>query len=89
MNRKLGFVIVGEEKMHCGGCETRVINALKRVEGVREVAASAATQKVTVTLDAGGPDVQEIVARLAQLGYQAQREEPNGEHETIAQGGAR
>ena len=36
--------VIGEEKMHCVGCETRVSYALRRLPGVRDVRASADTQ---------------------------------------------
>lgn len=89
MERSLTFVIVGEERMHCGGCESRVANALGRLDGVREVAASARDQRVVVRGDASRLDAGGIVARLAQLGYQATLEEPDGGHGTIAEAGAR
>jgi copper chaperone CopZ len=43
MAQTLEFVVTGEEKMHCAGCEQRVSNALGRLPGVQEVQASATT----------------------------------------------
>jgi copper chaperone CopZ len=67
----LEFVVMGEEKMHCAGCEQRVSNALRRLPGVQEVRASAATQHVLVTLDPSQVGAEQVQARLEQLGYQA------------------
>lgn len=41
--------IIKVEGMVCGGCENRVQNALKTIEGVEEVVANHETGIVTVT----------------------------------------
>jgi copper chaperone CopZ len=51
MAQTLEFVVMGEEKMYCAGCEQRISNALRRLPGVREVQPSATTQHVLVTVD--------------------------------------
>jgi copper chaperone CopZ len=71
MAQTLEFVVTGEEKMHCAGCEQRVSSALRRLPGVQEVRASAATQHVLVTLDPSQVGAEQVQARLEQLGYQA------------------
>ena len=71
MAQTLEFVVMGEEKMHCAGCEQRVSNALRRLPGVQEARASAATQHVLVTLDPSQVGAEQVQARLEQLGYQA------------------
>jgi copper chaperone CopZ len=70
MIQALNYEIVGEEKMHCGGCESRVSSALKRLDGVRDVSASAADQRVVVTVNTGQVSSEQIEQRLAQLGYE-------------------
>lgn len=40
MIENLSYTVTGEEKMYCGGCETRVKNALQRLEGVYEATAN-------------------------------------------------
>ena len=62
--------VIGEEKMHCSGCETRVSNALRRLPGVRDVRASAATQQIAVTIDPSAVNREQVCARLQQLGYE-------------------
>jgi copper chaperone CopZ len=71
MAQTLEFVVMGEEKMHCAGCEQRVSNALRRLPGVQEVQASATTQHVLVTVDPSQVGADQVRAKLEQLGYQA------------------
>jgi Cu+-exporting ATPase len=71
MVQTLEFVVTGEEKMHCAGCEQRVSNALHRLPGVQEVQADAATQQVWVTVDPSQVGAAVVQAKLEQLGYQA------------------
>jgi copper chaperone CopZ len=66
----LEFVVTGEERMHCAGCEQRVSNALQRLPGVQEVRASAATQHVLVTIDPSQVGAEQVQTKLEQLGYQ-------------------
>jgi copper chaperone len=74
MTSTFDFIVTGEEKIHCEGCESRISNALKRLSGVRDVKASAKSQRVVVTVDPAevGPD--QVRVRLEQLGYQVTRE---------------
>jgi copper chaperone CopZ len=71
MAQTLEFVVTGEEKMYCAGCEQRVSNALRRLPGVQEVRASAATQHVLVTIDPNQIGAEQVRTKLEQLGYQA------------------
>jgi copper chaperone CopZ len=72
MAQTVELVVTGEEKMHCAGCEQRVSNALRRLPGVQEVRANAATQHVLVTIDPSQVGADQVQAKLEQLGYQAQ-----------------
>jgi copper chaperone CopZ len=71
MAQTIELVVTGEEKLHCAGCEQRVSNALRRLPGVQEVRASAATQHVLVTIDPSQVGADQVQAKLEQLGYQA------------------
>lgn len=62
--------VIGEEKMHCSGCETRVSYALRRLPGVRDVRASAETQQISVTIDPSEVSREQVCARLTSLGYE-------------------
>jgi len=70
MAHTIEFVVTGEEKMHCAGCEQRVGNALRRLAGVQNVRASAETQLVMVTFDPAHVSPEQVRAKLEQLGYQ-------------------
>jgi copper chaperone CopZ len=69
MAQTLEFVVTGEDKMHCAGCEQRVSNALRRLPGVQDVRASAATQQVLVTINPAQVGSEQVRAKLEQLGY--------------------
>jgi copper chaperone CopZ len=70
MAQTVAFVVTGEEKMHCAGCEQRVGNALRRLPGVEQVQASAQTQRVVVSFDPARVSPEQVRAKLEQLGYQ-------------------
>lgn len=66
------FEVIGEEKIHCAGCESRIATALRRLPGVEEVQASAETQRVKLVIDPARVSADEVRARLEQLDYQTQ-----------------
>lgn len=66
------YTVVGEDKLHCEGCEQRVGRALKRLDGVREVEASYRSQRIEVEYDPGQVGDEEIRERLDLLGYKVQ-----------------
>lgn len=74
MTQTIEFVVTGPEKLHCEGCEQRVGNVLRRLAGVKTVQASAQTQHVVVTFDAGAVAPDQLQGRLEQLGYQVTRQ---------------
>jgi copper chaperone CopZ len=45
------FQVIGGEKIHCSGCETRIGLALRRLPGVRDVRANTETQLIAATID--------------------------------------
>ncbi|HXH13539.1 MAG TPA: heavy metal-associated domain-containing protein [Alphaproteobacteria bacterium] len=71
MTGTLVFIVTGEEKLHCVGCEQRVGKALRRLAGVQDVRASADTQQVVVTIDPAEVSPEQVREKLKQLGYQA------------------
>lgn len=76
MADKTEFIVVGEEKLHCEGCEQRVDRALKRLDGIWEVEASHRSQHIEVEYDPGQVGEEEIRERLDLLGYEV---EPGGD----------
>jgi copper chaperone len=73
MIQVLNYIVTGEEKIHCEGCETRIANALKRLEGVRDVRASAQDQGIAISINTDAVTPEQVEQRLAQLGYQIAR----------------
>lgn len=71
MSSTFDFVVIGEAKIHCEGCEARIVNALGRLSGVRDVKASALDQRVVVAIDPMAVEPDQVRARLEQLGYRA------------------
>jgi len=74
MPDNIQFTVIGEEKLHCEGCEQRVGNALRRLPGVEGVEASAQSQRVRVTIDRDRLSPEEVRDRLELLGYEVSTE---------------
>ncbi|WP_018991681.1 heavy-metal-associated domain-containing protein [Aromatoleum toluclasticum] len=70
MTTLIDFQVIGDEKIHCSGCETRIGFALRRLPGVRDVQASANTQRIAVSIDPEAVSADEVRARLQALGYE-------------------
>lgn len=56
--------------MACGGCAERIGAVLRRVEGVRKVAADHMTGRVEVRVGAEWPGRQVLVDRVTGAGYE-------------------
>lgn len=66
--------IINVKGMVCGGCENRVKNAIKNIEGVENVTADHNTGKVTVT---SNDEVLESVMRekIEDIGFEVVKED--------------
>ena len=62
--------VVGEQTMHCGGCESTVKFALKQLPGVQRVEASHKTQLIDLTFDVEKLDMGRVQQELGWIGYQ-------------------
>ncbi|MFV2064102.1 MAG: heavy-metal-associated domain-containing protein [Chloroflexota bacterium] len=60
---------VGDQAIHCGGCETRIEQVLGREPAVRHVKADHTTQQVAVTVDTDRLDREGVRAKLDALGF--------------------
>ena len=60
--------------MECNGCENRVINALKNIEGIESVSANHETGIVTITLN---KEIEQslIEETIENLGYEIIKED--------------
>jgi len=65
--------------MHCDGCEARVVRVVKRLLGVREVEASHASQRVSVSIDRARVTPAEVQAAIRQAGFEAATGSDGGE----------
>ncbi len=70
------FTVVGEEKMHCEGCEQRVGRVLKRLPGVREVQANHRSQHVGVEYDLGQVGEESFLSQVARQVEEARALKP-------------
>ncbi len=68
------FKVTGEQKIHCAGCEQRISNALKRLDGIQDVQASLQTQQVAVKIDPARVNPEQVRSRLEQLGYEVKED---------------
>lgn len=63
-------LVLQVQGMSCTGCAQRIGTVLRRVEGVREVAADHATGRVEVRADLSVTDRQVLAERIEAAGYQ-------------------
>ena len=71
--------------MSCSSCEQRIEKALRALEGVHQVSASASLSEVTVYYDARQVTREMMVTAICRAGYQV-REEPAAERTPLATG---
>lgn len=64
--------IIKVEGMVCGGCENRVQNALKTIEGVEEVVANHETGIVTVTSE-DEVDEKVMKEKIEDIGFEVKK----------------
>lgn len=67
---------VEDGAIHCAACEKRIGLALGRVPGVSDVQASARTQQVRVRFDPAQLSVDQVEAKLADIGFAARSVAP-------------
>ena len=61
--------VIGEQTIHCGGCENAIQMSLSQLPGVKRVKADHKTQLVEVSADVGQTDLDAVLARLEWMGY--------------------
>ena len=67
-------IILNVKGMMCGGCENRVKNALKNIEGVDNVSADHTTGKVCV--ETNNDILKElIIETIEDIGYEVEKED--------------
>lgn len=76
MLKSATFEVVGDQKLHCEGCENRVTRLLKGLEGVVRVRAQASSQRVDVQFESDVLAPNRITERLEQAGYETRITSP-------------
>jgi len=69
MSNKINIVSLPVEGMTCASCVARVEKTLKKVEGVAEVNVNLATEKATITFDAGKTTLENLSKIIDDAGY--------------------
>ncbi len=70
-NSNLKLEVVGDNSIHCAGCENTIQFSLSRLPGVRTVDADRNTQLIEIDLDFDQTNKAEIFAALADIGRDA------------------
>lgn len=70
MFKSVTFEVVGDQRLHCEGCEQRVERLLKAVPGVGRVRAQAIKQRIDVLFDTTLLDAAAIAERIGKAGYE-------------------
>ncbi len=76
MLKSITLQVVGDDRLHCEGCEERVEQALKKVPGVSQIRARSSNQRIQILFDPGVLDANAIAARVATVGYQTRVVDP-------------
>lgn len=69
MDNEQDTLILQVEGMSCTGCEQRIRNVLRRVQGVRDASADHTTGRVEVRVDPGQVELGVLAARITEAGY--------------------
>jgi copper chaperone len=70
MLKTVTFELIGDQRLACQGCEERVEDLLKALQGVKQVRARARNQRVEVLFDAAALEANAIADRLNKAGYE-------------------
>jgi copper chaperone CopZ len=65
----LTLEVVGEQTLHCGGCERTVEFTLSQLPGVRVIDVDHTTQLIKITLTSDEADFEKVQAELEWIGY--------------------
>lgn len=75
MSETFDLTVVGDEKLHCAGCERRSDRALHRLPGVEDVGAGCETQGIALTYDPAQVSAQQL-QQLHDMGYEVTDRDP-------------
>ncbi len=75
MAQTLTYTVIGEQTIHCIGCEQRIDLALRRVRGVKEVISELTDPAGPVDHRPGPSWPRTVRGQLEQIGYQVRPED--------------
>ncbi|MCQ3979706.1 MAG: heavy metal translocating P-type ATPase, partial [Anaerolineae bacterium] len=76
--------VIGEQTMHCGGCEHTVKFVLGQLPGVQSVEASHKTQQINLTFDPHMLNLEQVHQALDRLGYEVSAQDSAPIHQNMA-----
>ena len=79
-NGNLKLKVIGDQTIHCSGCERTIQISLSRLPGVRKVDADHHTQLIDVTLDPDQTDESKVLATLSEIGWEAVEIDGQNQH---------
>ena len=71
-HQKMNLKVIGDQTMHCGGCEQTVSFALSKLAGVQQVVADYKTQSITFGLNTNETTAAQLQDELRWIGYQTE-----------------
>jgi copper chaperone CopZ len=66
----LTLEVVGQQTLHCGGCERTVEFTLSQLPGVRVINVDHTTQLIEIALTGDETELEKIKAELEWIGYE-------------------
>ncbi len=70
--KKIRYRVIGEQRMHCKGCESTVQYTLSQLSGVKTVGADHQAQTILIELDGDEIDQEKIRSELEWIGYKVE-----------------
>lgn len=86
MFKSVTLEVIGDQRLACESCERRVERLLKSVEGVGQVRAHAADQRIDVLFDTTRLDAPALAERLGKAGYETRVASPTSDSRTASRG---
>ncbi len=62
--------VIGEQPIHCSGCENTIRRGLELLPGVRRVKPSHKTQRIEMALDTAQTKLKAVRQKLGRMGWQ-------------------
>ena len=72
MSKTLNLKIVGDNTMHCAGCERSITFSLSQLPGVEEVKADWKEQAIQIDISSDESDLENIKTALDWIGYEVE-----------------